>query len=96
MEKKSSEIEKCCARLEVPTDEELAALNALRKIKERVRELKKSIKALSSGKGEQEKEKVKVLESELFELRAQWDEWEKKRKEAARRRMMMLGHEKPR
>jgi len=39
---------------------------------------------------------VKVLESELFELRAQWDEWEKKRKEAARRRMMMLGHEKPR
>jgi len=57
MEKKSSEIEKCCARLEVPTDEELAALNALRKIKERVRELKKSIRHFLLGKGNKKKRK---------------------------------------
>ena len=38
-----------CKKIDVPTEEEVCALNELRCIKERVRELKKKISDLSAG-----------------------------------------------
>ncbi len=81
----------CPGKVEIPTQKELEALNRLREIKEKVREKKK---ALAQSKTTGQKEKITALEKELSELKLQWDEWEKKRDEAARERMVLLGHEK--
>ncbi len=83
-----------CHKVEVPTEDELQALNAMRDIKERVRDLKKKIYRLAastSGKNDE----IARLESEVERLKKEWQEWEEKRKEAARMRMIHLGHENP-
>jgi len=38
-------------------------------------------------------ESMRELEREMTQLKAEWNEWGKKRKEAARKRMILLGHE---
>ena len=76
---------KSCKGGELPTEDEMVALNAMRAIKDRVRDLKKRI---AGGLGS-----VPELEREMTQLKAEWNEWEKKRKEAARERMIILGHE---
>ena len=85
--------QRSCKPIEIPTDDEVKALNALRDIKDRVRSLKNLMieKDNNSGYGEG-KEK---LESELLKLKTEWKEWEKKREYAARERMIALGHIKP-
>ncbi|MBU2499264.1 MAG: hypothetical protein KKE57_10205 [Proteobacteria bacterium] len=87
--------EKTCGNLEVPTDEEVAALSALREIKNRVRELKKRRSELSSHKGAGKAEDLSAMEREMAELKMRWEKWEKRRKQAARERMILLGHEDP-
>lgn len=81
----------CPGKVEVPTAKELEALNRLREIKKKVREKKK---ALAQLKATGPKDKIGVLEEELLELREQWEKWEKKRDQAARERMILLGHER--
>jgi chromosome segregation ATPase len=83
-----------CDRIQVPSEEELEALNAMREIKRKVRELHKAISPLSSNKPE-ENEELQRLESEVERLKEEWKGWELKRRDAARVRMILLGHEKP-
>jgi HAMP domain-containing protein len=83
---------KACQKVEVPTEDELRALNAMREIKEEVRGLKKEISRVGTRGGKEDE--IGHLESELERLKKEWQEWEEKRKQAARQRMILLGHEK--
>jgi hypothetical protein len=90
----STEIDSCCKKLEVPSEEEVMALNAMRAIKERVRELKKRLSEISSLQKDEDKEEVLELEKKIEGLKAQWNEWEERKEKAAKERMISLGHEK--
>jgi hypothetical protein len=70
----------------------LEALNRLREIKKRVRELKKEMALITSDSYHEERSRS---EGELIELKKEWEVWEKKRDEAARERMIALGHLEP-
>ena len=83
--------EKVCKGVEVPSREEIEALDAMREIKEQVRAIKKKVTGLSASTLNQE-EKVNI-EKEITVLKEKWEKWDYKRKEAERTRMIMLGHE---
>ena len=84
---------KPCRKVEVPTEEELRALRAMRSIKERVRSIRSRLSDISSGG--QKPAEAECLEKELEKLRAEWEGWERERQKAAHRRMVLLGHEEP-
>ena len=84
-----------CRKIDVPSEEEVCALNELRSIKERVRELKKQISELSAGLVAGTREDLFSLEKEMADLKEEWLSWEEKRQRAARERMIILGHEEP-
>jgi len=84
-----------CKKIDVPTDEEVCALNELRCIKERVRGLKKKISDLSAGLVPGTRDDLMTLEQEMADLKEEWLTWEERRQEAARQRMIILGHEQP-
>ena len=86
---------KSCKPIEVPTEDELVALNAMRTIKDRSKEVKKRLSEISSLDGHENAEKILELEKQMEQLKAEWKEWEEKRKEATRQRMILLGHEEP-
>jgi len=79
-----------CKPIEIPTEDEVRALNALREIKNRVRKLKKIMmsRAIDSNCWVDKTQ----AESELLQLKKEWEEWEKKRDIAVRERMIALGH----
>ena len=81
-----------CKSMKLPTEDELKALNRLREIKNRVRELKKKMALMNSDSFYEERSRS---EGELIELKKEWEAWEKKRDEAARERMVSLGHLEP-
>ena len=84
-----------CGNIQVPTEDELVALNAMRAIKEQVRILKQRIAAIhKSGHGENGEE-LPGIEKEMARLREEWRKWEEKREKAAKERMILLGHEGP-
>ena len=87
--------ETTCGKLEVPTEEEVIALRALREIKNRVRDLKKRRSELSSHNGTGKAEDLSAIEREMVDLKMRWEKWEERRKQAARERMILLGHEDP-
>ena len=89
----SQEVDSCCKRPQVPSEEEMVALNAMRSIKERVRDLKKRLSEVSSSQKEGEVEEALELKQKMDALKAQWNEWEEKRQRAAKERMILLGHE---
>ena len=80
----------CCKPMDIPTDDEVKALNALKSIKEKVRDLKKKLAEMPDGSDEKN-----AIENRLEQLKHEWEEWEEKRKEATRIRMILLGHEEP-
>ena len=85
-----------CKKIEVPTEEEVTALNQLRSIKDRVRNLKKKISDLSAGLVEgATRDDLVLLENQMADLKEEWLVWEEKRQQAARERMFILGHEEP-
>lgn len=79
-----------CKPMEIPTDDEMKALNRLREIKKRVREVKKELSNMTSDASFCE-QRIKA-DNELLGLKKEWKEWEKKRDEAAKERMIALGH----
>ena len=83
-----------CGPIEVPTEDERRALDALRNIKDRVREIRKRL-ADMNDRGEREADEKATLETELQRLKSEWKEWEVKRDQAARERMIRLGHIEP-
>jgi hypothetical protein len=92
--------EKGCRPIKVPTDDEVTALNALRVIKKRVREIKKEMSVLlesthSEAVSNVENRQMHDLKGEMEKLNTEWKEWERKRDEAARERMILLGHIEP-
>ena len=101
-ENKGSCDQKRCQPVKVPTDDEMTALNALRRIKERVREIKKQMSDLSESAlsetplsetaSDADNEQMHHLTKELDKLNREWKKWERKRDEAARERMILLGH----
>jgi hypothetical protein len=82
-----------CKKIDVPTEQEVCALNELRCIKERVRELKKKISGLSAGLLAGTRDDLMDREKEMADLKEEWLSWEEKRQQAARERMIILGHE---
>ena len=82
-----------CQPKEVPSEDEIMALNAMRSIKDRVRDLKRRLSGILSPRVEEDATERLMLENELLQLKKEWNEWEKKRIEAARQRMILLGHE---
>jgi hypothetical protein len=82
-----------CKKIDVPTEEEVNCLNELRCIKERVRELKKKISDLSAGLVAGTRDDLMDLEREMADLKEEWLSWEEKRQQAAKERMILLGHE---
>ena len=90
-----SACETSCRKVEVPTQEEVEALNAMREVKERARSLKKRLSEISASRVERDQEERSRLEREIMQLKSEWEALEQRRKEAARRRMVLLGHEEP-
>ena len=82
-----------CKPMEIPTEDEVKALNRLREIKKRVRAIKKEISLMASDASFYEQRTQS--DNELLKLKKEWKEWEKKRDEAARERMITLGHLEP-
>ena len=80
-----------CQPVEVPSRDEQVALNAMRIIKERVRDIKKSLTEIPST--QKDADESMALEKELERLKLEWREWEEKRDKATRERMILLGHE---
>ena len=87
------DLNKYCRQIEVPTEDELIALNAMRTIKDRVRKLKKRLYEIAKPDMEKEDDETRELKNEIAQLKTDWREWEEKRKTAARERMILLGHE---
>ena len=87
--------ETACKQVEVPTEDEVEALNAMREIKERVRSIKGRISKLSTAREASNIEERSRLEKEMAQLKSEWEKLEERRNEAARERMVLLGHEEP-
>ncbi|HDM09998.1 MAG: hypothetical protein JRI39_03900 [Deltaproteobacteria bacterium] len=88
-------IHSCPGKIEIPTEEEQKALSELRKIKAMVREKKALLNGLKSSGRREEKHRITATEAELKELKEEWIKWERQKQDAARKRMIILGHEKP-
>jgi chromosome segregation ATPase len=80
----------CAGAVEVPTRREQEALNKLRAIKTKVRELKRARDERGDALADQVRD---AIERELHHLKEEWNRWEEEREEAARERMILLGHE---
>jgi hypothetical protein len=80
----------CSGAVKVPTDREVKALAALKKIKEQTRLLKRQLAVSDAGGPESE---MKAAREKLARLREDWDMWENERGAAADERMAILGHE---
>ena len=90
----SEEVDSCCKKMEVPSEDEVVALNAMRAIKDRVRDLKTRLSQVSSSQKNEHRAEVLALQEKMAKLKVEWNEWEEKRKKAAKDRMILLGHEK--
>jgi len=80
----------CGGAVEVATRREQDALINLKAIKTRVRELKRARAETGDDLTDQRRD---AIERELQHLKREWDRWEEERREAARERMILLGHE---
>ena len=80
----------CPGGIKIPTEKELKALSEMRRIKGKVRSLKERLKGLE---GSESSEDIQSVKDDLAVLKNEWNQWEKRRKVAARERMMLLGHE---
>jgi hypothetical protein len=83
----------CPGQIELPTPKERESLDAMKSIKEQVREIKKRMRPLKNSGAGKDAEKISVLEEELACLKKDWTKWEKRWKQAVKERMIHLGHE---
>ena len=90
---KPTPYKKLCKGIELPSDNEVEALGAMRALKLRVREIKKEISEISQNKDKDGAGSITVLENELMALKREWNRLEEKRRNAAKERMILLGHE---
>lgn len=85
----------CGKGIEVPSERERKALASLKSIKERVRVLKKRLSSLSASGTDENTGEILDLKEQLASLKSEWDRWEVEKQDAARERMILLGHESP-
>ncbi len=83
----------CPGRIEVPTEKEREALAAMRAIKRRARELKGYLGEQKTPGPDKDGRDIGEMRRELTRLKKDWEKWEKNRRQAARERMILLGHE---
>lgn len=79
-----------CGGVQIPTDEELIALGAMRAIKREVTILKARMRQLPGDAAS-----LAALEREVARFKTEWREWDERRRAAAHKRMVLLGHEDP-
>jgi hypothetical protein len=77
---------------DVPSEKERECLMNMKAIKERVRDLKALAKSMEGSSENDSGEMLQKVETELRNLKRQWDDWEKKRLKAEKERMILLGH----
>ena len=80
----------CPGAVRIPTEKEERALSEMRRIKGQVRLLKERLKGLEASGTLEE---IPAVKNDLAVLKKAWNQWEKRRKAAARERMILLGHE---
>ena len=85
--------ETCLGKIEIPTNREQKALRKLKAIKERVRELRSTIKSLQEDDPEKHSARISHAGQELVRMKIEWDTWEAEKNKAAKERMFLLGHE---
>ena len=85
--------ETCLGKIEIPTKREQAALRKLKRIKEHVRELKRTIQILQENNAENHFEPITDAKNELTRMKIEWETWVIERDHAAKERMLLLGHE---
>ncbi|MBN1104837.1 MAG: hypothetical protein JXL84_15575 [Deltaproteobacteria bacterium] len=100
MNKKDEEQESCgcgnfCGGIDVPTEAERVALDGMRSVRNEAKALKEKMARIEKEGSAEEKAERDLVRREIDRLRSEWQEWEKKREEAAKERMILLGHEKP-
>jgi len=83
----------CPGQIQLPTPKEKVSLDAMKSIKERVREIKQRLRPLKASGKEEDEAKISSLEEELAGLKRDWVNWEKKWKAAVKERMIYLGHD---
>jgi hypothetical protein len=83
---------RCPGTVEIPSREEKECLGQMKAIKERVRDLKALAKSMEGSSENDRGEMLQKVETELRNLKRQWDDWEKKRLKAEKERMILLGH----
>ncbi len=83
----------CGQEKAVPTPREERVLRAMYSVKMRVREIKRKRASLKQEDQQGHAEALRALEDELKKLKAEWSRLEKERKEAAKERMILLGHD---
>ncbi len=83
----------CAGKIEVPTEKEREALAAMRSVKERVRKLKGYLAELKASDRDEDRRKIGEIREELLRLKEDWNRWEGERQQAAKERMILLGHE---
>ena len=89
------EVDACtlhCKGVQVPTDKEVAVLNAIRSLKEEAKVVKKKMEAIKSSEKHTGGESLASLQGKMALFRKEWEALDKKREEAARERMIVLGH----
>ena len=94
-EKTTLPMRSCQGKIQVPTEEERQALEELRRIKAIVREKKTQLRQLRASGEVEKSSRIQQVESQLEELKEEWDVWERRREDAAKKRMILLGHEEP-
>ena len=87
--------EACPGKIEIPTKKEQEALTKMKTIKERVRELKSNLNIIQEDDHEKTSVAISEAKKELTRLKVEWETWEAERKQAAKERMILLGHEEP-
>lgn len=87
--------ETCPGKIEIPTKKEQEALAEMKAIKKKVRELKNTISALQKNDHENNAAALSGAKKELLRMKIEWEKWESERKQAAKERMIHLGHEEP-
>jgi FtsZ-binding cell division protein ZapB len=92
-ENKSFTFPSCPGKMEVPTAKEKEALDAMMVIKMRVRDLKERLGALRNSGVDRNAGEISLIEEKLVRFKSDWNRWEEKRRDAARERMVALGHE---
>jgi hypothetical protein len=85
--------DRCSGEFVPLTRDEEGILTRMREVKAQVTEVKEEIRALAGGVNGESADRLAARKQHLEALRCEWQALDRQRKEAARLRMQILGHE---